>query len=34
MQERYPSWTRLAQLTLERPAVQRAMAREGVALRA
>jgi len=34
MRERYPGWTRLAQLTLERPAVQRAMAREGIAFRA
>jgi len=34
MRERYPGWTRLARLTLERPAVQRAMAREGIAFRA
>lgn len=34
MHDRYPAWTRHARLTLERPAVQRAMAREGVAFRA
>ncbi|OEO29945.1 glutathione S-transferase [Devosia insulae DS-56] len=32
MRDRYPAWTRHAQLTLQRPAVQRAMAREGIAL--
>lgn len=30
MRERYPGWTRQVRLTLERPAVQRAMAREGI----
>ncbi|CAN7276349.1 glutathione S-transferase N-terminal domain-containing protein [Devosia sp. LjRoot16] len=32
MRDRYPAWTRHAQLTLQRPAVQRAMAREGLSL--
>jgi glutathione S-transferase len=32
MRERYPAWSRQARLTLERPAVQRAMAREGVTM--
>ncbi len=32
MRDHYPAWTRHAHLTLQRPAVRRAMAREGVSM--